>query len=427
MAADMKRVVAIVLGGGEGRRLFPLTATRCKPAVPFARYRLIDIPISNSLNSNIRKIFIISQFLSFSLHQHLLKTYQLDAFSSGFIEVLAPEQKPTKNVWFQGTADAIRQNLEYFIETPADYFLILAGDQLYNIEFEKMVQRAIDSGADLTVAAIPIDRSSAKRMGIFKVDDQGQVLDFIEKPENDDVLKGFELNDESMTKLGLPANKGNNLLASMGLYVFKRNALFKLLQEDLRDDFGKHLIPTQVKEGKVSLFLYNGYWEDIGTIDSFYRANLDLTGLNPGFNCYDESHIIYTAPNNLPGPKISCDKMHRTIVCEGSIVEAEEISHSILGARSLIQKGTIVRDSVIMGNDFYTPPAHEHQSLPSNLTIGEDCVIIKTIIDKNVSLGKGVRLINQQNLTHYDGPGVYIREGIIVVAKGATLPDGFTL
>lgn len=423
----MKKVVAIILGGGEGKRLFPLTATRCKPAVPFARYRLIDIPISNSLNSNIRKIFIISQFLSFSLHQHLLKTYQLDSFSSGFIEVLAPEQKPSKNVWFQGTADAIRQNQEYFIETPAEYFLILAGDQLYNINFQDMVDRARESGADLTIAALPILPADTKRMGIFKIDAKGNVLDFMEKPEDLSAISDFRISQEQFKKLGLKTHEEKTYLGSMGIYIFKRDALFRLLHEDLRDDFGKHLIPTQVKQGGVSIFFYNGYWEDIGTVESFYKANLDLTGEHPGFDCYDETHLIYTAQNYLPGPKVTSANITRSIVCEGSLIDAKEISHSILGPRTIVKKGAVIKDSVLMGNDFYVPPASNVYMWPGHLGIEEGAVIQKTILDKNVSIGKGVQLVNKEQLSHYDGQGIYIRDGIIVVARGATIPDGFVL
>lgn len=417
ISLDMDRVGTIILGGGAGTRLYPLTMHRCKPAITFGgRYRLIDVPISNSINSGCHKIFIITQFLSSSLHQHIFRTYRHDIFSSGFVELLPAEQKPKNSNWFQGTADAVRQNIEYFIDTPVDYLLILSGDQLYNMDFRKMMQFALETDADLVVSSLPISAQDAKRMGILKRNEAGFITDFVEKPQTEAQLKPMaSLSDEERP-----------YLASMGIYLFKRAALLKLLEQDPREDFGKHLIPTKVAEGNAAAYVFDGYWEDIGTIQSYYEANMALTQENPAFDCYNSDLPIYSSRNNLPGPKIFNTKIKNSILCEGSIVEAAEITHSILGLRSVIKKGCIIRDSYIMGNEFYTPPM-KNGRLPEELHIGENCLIQKAILDKHVHLGKGVKLINKDKLDHFNSDDVYIRDGIIIVPRGATLPDGFTL
>lgn len=414
---DMSRVAAIILGGGQGTRLFPLTMTRCKPAISFGgRYRLIDIPMSNAINSGCLKIFIVTQFLSASLHQHIFNTYRLGSFSSGFIEVLPAEQKPQNKSWFQGPADAVRQNLDYFCETSVDYFIVLSGDQLYNFDFRKMLEFARKTNADLTIAALPVNETEAQRMGVMKLDSNSFITDFIEKPTQ----------PEDLARMQNGKDPKHPYLGSMGIYLFKREALFKLLASDLREDFGKHLIPTQVMLGKTAAYVYHGYWEDIGTIESFYRANLALTKPHPRFHLYDEKNPIFTCYHNLPGPKINHTHLKNAIICEGSIVEADEISHSVLGMRSIVKKGTVIRDSYIMGNDYYTPP-HRADNFPKELEIGENCFIQKAIIDKHAYIGKNVQLINKNKLDHYNSDDVYIRDGIIIVTRGATLPDGYIL
>lgn len=423
---DMNRVASIILGGGQGTRLFPLTVTRCKPAISFGgRYRLIDIPMSNSINSGCQKIYIVTQFLSASLHQHIFKTYRLGTFSSGFIELLPAEQKHQNNMWYQGTADAVRQNLDYFAEAPVDYFLILSGDQLYNIDFQKMVHFARQSNADLVVASLPIQEQDAKRMGLLKIDDSYKITSFVEKPQESHLLEPMRLDQKEVTQYALDPSE-DHYLASMGIYLFKRDALFKLLFEDPREDFGKHLIPTKVDEGKAYAFIHKGYWEDIGTIESFYKANIALTTQEPHFDWYDEERPIFTSPNNLPGPKIYNSHINHSIICEGCIVDADEVSNSILGPRSIVKKGSIIRSSYLMGNDYYTPPIRTER-LPTELQIGENCIIRNTIIDKHVHVGNGVQLINKNKLNTYDSSDVYIRDGIIIVTRGATLPDGFIL
>lgn len=423
---DMRCVASVILGGGEGTRLYPLTLTRCKPAIGFGgRYRLIDVPISNSIHAGCHKIFVLTQFLSSSLHHHIFQTYVQSHRSLNAIEILTAEQKPSHKSWYQGTADAIRKNIDYLLESPVEYFLILSGDQLYNINFNQMFQFAKDTDADLVIAALPVAAKDASRMGIMKVDAQDFVVDFHEKPKDEAILKHLCSPMAVLEKVGIDPTSQRHYLGSMGIYLFKRKALVELLKQDEREDFGKHLIPTKVKSGKVAAFLYDGYWEDIGTIESFYEANLALTDPNPVFHLYDEKRPIYSHCYDLPPARIAQTQLKQSLICEGSIVEADEVTHSILGPRTIIEKGSIIRDSYIMGHDFYKSPVPDH--IPSNPGIGENCIIKKAIIDKNASIGKGVQLINKQNLSHYDGENIFIRDSIILVPRGANIPDGYIL
>jgi glucose-1-phosphate adenylyltransferase len=424
---DMSRVATLILGGGEGQRLAPLTYTNCKPAICFGgKYRLIDIPMSNALNSGCSKIFVITQFLSASLHKHIFNTYRIGSFFPGSIELLAAEQRPNQKTWFEGTADAVRQNLDYIHEISADYFLILSGDQLYNLDFQKMVQFGKETNADLVVAALPVILTDAKRMGLLKLNEDRFITEFREKPQKKEELDHMRLSDFTLKQMGQSVDKNKQYLGSMGIYLFKRQALIDLLQNDLREDFGKHLIPTQVAKGNAAAYLYDGYWEDIGTVESFFHANIALTAPNPAFNCYDEKNPIFAYQNNLPPPKISNTQIKDSIICEGSIVEAEKIQNSILGSRSVIKSGCVIRNSYIMGNDFYNAPAPS-ETIPAERYIGEDCVIDHAIIDKHVYLGKGVQLTNKTRRKNYNSDQICIRDGIIVVNRGAYLPDGFVL
>ncbi|MBA3816462.1 MAG: glucose-1-phosphate adenylyltransferase [Parachlamydiaceae bacterium] len=423
-AKSIKDVATIILGGGRGTRLFPLTKSVSKPALCFGgRYRIIDIPISNALNSGCHQIYVITQFLSSSLHQHIFKTYRMSSFSSGFIELLPAEERHLSQTWFQGTADAVRQNLDYFLDTSAEYFLILSGDQLYNMDFVDMLHFAQKTDADLVIATLPIDDHDAKRMGVLQVDENDFIVSFKEKPQ-----EKTEIDSMRLTK---PAgHKSNNspldLLGSMGIYLFKRKALIDLLLQDSREDFGKHLIPTKVAEGNAAAYIYKGYWEDIGTIESFHKANLALTEVHPLFDCYNEAKSLYTSPTNLPGAKIYGTKINNSIICEGAIVAAEEITHSILGPRTVVQKGSSINDTYIMGNDSYLPQTKSSR-LPHQFQIGENCTIKKAIIDKCTYIGNDVQLINKNNLLDLDHELVYIRDGIIIVPRGTSLPDGFIL
>jgi glucose-1-phosphate adenylyltransferase len=426
-AARMERVTAVVLAGGQGTRLFPLTESRCKPAVTFGgRYRLIDVPLSNSLNAHIRRIFVISQYFASDLHHHIASTYPHDLFQKGGIEMLCPEEVPHKRVWFKGTADAVRQNLSHLLKTPADYFLILSGDQLYNMDFAALIECAERQDADLVIAALPVEEREAKRMGVMKIDSGGRVVDFIEKPGTHELLRPFQTEQAWLQRRKLKHPERPHFLGSMGIYVFKRDAMVALLQEE-GDDFGRNLIPIQVKRGKTAAFLFDGYWEDIGTVASYYEANLALTEDAAGLNTYDESNPIYACPHHLPSPMIRNTTVTHSLISQGAIIEAAEISRSVIGVRAHIKQGTIIRDSIVMGNHFYRPPAHQNPPLPAQFSIGEECVIEKAIIDEHTCIGDRVRLINRNQLQKYDGDGVYIRDGIIIVTSGTRLPDDFTL
>jgi glucose-1-phosphate adenylyltransferase len=423
------QVATVILAGGQGSRLQPLTLHHSKPAVSYGgRYRLIDIPISNSINSNFRQIFVIAQYLSDELQHHLSQTYHFDHFNPGCIDMLTPQEDGQGvKQWFLGTADAVRKSLPTILKSTADYFLILSGDQLYNINFQEMVAFAQKANADLTIVAIPVRETEAKRMGLLKIDSSGKVREFVEKPSQDEVLRHFALNRGFFEEQNLPEVDPPSYLGSMGIYVFRRDALVTLLQQDERADFGFHLIDTAVRNWKTYAYVYHGYWEDIGTISSYYEANLILTYAHKGLDTYDERNPIYTQPTFLPGPKILSTKISHSIICEGSIIEAAEITHSIIGLRSHIREGTIVRDTVMMGNHLYMPPLHDGRPIPADFWIGKNCVIEKAIIDEHVQIGNNVQLINAQKLSTYDGEGVFIREGIFIVTAGAKIPDGFIL
>lgn len=421
----LKRVATIVLAGGQGTRLFPLTLTRCKPAVCFGgRYRLIDIPISNSLNSRINQIFVISQYFASELHQHILSTYHLDMFRTGGLELLTPQETLEGRSWFKGTADAIRKSLPYILQCSAEYFMILSGDQLYNMDLMEMLAFAKQKNADLTIASIPILRKEAQRMGVLKIDSSSKITEFIEKPTEEKVFSKFKLN-EAFLKQNKFEQKKDYYLASMGIYIFKRSSLIEILQQE-GDDFGKDLIPLFIKKRKCSAYIFEGYWEDIGTVSSFYQANLILTK-GQGLNTYGEENRIYSSPQHVPSALVCGTKVSSSIIGQGGIIEADEIEHSVVGFRALIGKGTTVKNSIIMGNRTYHPFMKQELKNTGVYSIGKNCLIQKTIIDEEVKIGNNVRLINKDKLQSYDGNGIYIRDGIIIVSSGTELPDNFTL
>jgi glucose-1-phosphate adenylyltransferase len=427
ISVAMNCVTTIILAGGNGTRLDPLTNTRCKPAVCFGgKYRLIDIPISNAIHSGCPKIFVISQYLSSSLNQHIFNTYHPGAFFSSAIELISAEQKHTHKLWFQGTACAIRQNLHYFTETPAEYFLILSGDQIYNMNFQHIIDFAKETSADLVIAALPVNEEDAKRMGIMKLNEDYSVTEFYEKPQEQELLNQLRLPSNTLEKMAGGEIGKRQFLGSMGIYVFKRQALLDLLQCDPREDFGKHLIPTKVGQGNVFAYPHNGYWEDIGTIESFFKANIALTSSNPEFNCCEEKKHIFFRQHYLSAPKIINSAITNAIICDGSLVQAAEVSNSIIGLRSIVKQGSIIKNSYIIGNDFYSSPIR-YEGIPSNPMIGENCIIDHAIIDKNVCIGNNVRLINKDKLMNYSNDKICIRDGIIVVPRGTHLPDGFIL
>lgn len=418
------RVACIILAGGQGTRLFPLTQHRCKPAVNFGgRYRLVDVPISNSLNSNMNHIYVISQYFSSALNQHIKETFPLDHFQGGSLNLLCPEERPDGKVWYEGTADAVRKNLDELTKLPIDYFLILSGDQLYNMDLEAMVQFAYEKDADLTIAALPVGESVAPRFGLLNIDNEANIIDFIEKPKDPEVLKKFEIPEDFVETHDVHCANPPCFLASMGIYVFKKEVLINLLKENDGEDFGKHIIPGQLKKGKGAAFLYQGYWEDIGTISSYYEANLSLTTNDLGLDLYNEVLPIYAHNHYLPGARLTNTTIKDSIICDGAIIEGKEVNHTIVGVRTVIKKGTTINDSILLGNKTYT----NLNDATSHYTIGENCQIEKTIIDLDVTIGNNVKLINKDNLEIYDGNGIYIRDGIIIVTSGTTLPDNFTL
>ena len=424
-------IASIILAGGKGTRLFPLTLKHSKPAVSYGgRYRLIDIPISNSLNSNIRQIFVIGQYLTSELQHHLSQTYQFDHFFPGSLDLLTPEELPTgEKLWFNGTADAIRKNADKIFKAPMDYFLILSGDQLYNINFYKMLSFAIEKDADLTIASTPVNSFDATRMGLLKTDKKSYVTDFHEKPKETSILDKFKVPPDFLQKCSMQPCKTlhgeTTHLGSMGIYIFKRQALESILKEK-GNDFGKELIPTQLKTGKTAAFIYDGYWEDIGTIASYYNSTMALNSApSSGLKTYDEENPIYTRTNHLPGTKINNTNLSKSIICEGGLIQAKEIKNCVIGLRSNIKKGTVIHDSILIGNDFYARP--KHQNLPDNFEIGENCLIKKAIIDEHVQIGNNVKLINKENLQNYDGKNIYIRDGIIIVPAGSIISDNFEL
>lgn len=430
---SLDRVGVIILAGGEGKRLEPLTKTRCKPALSFGgRYNLIDVPISHALTSGLSKIFVVGQYLAHTLQKHLSKTYLHNGLIQNPIQLFVPEERDGKVAWYEGTADAVRKNIEYLAEESVDYFLILSGDQLYNINFQKMISYAIKMDASMLIAAQPVNEKNAHRMGLLKLEyGKSRLVDFVEKPSEKKVFDRFYTDEFTYFSLGIEQTSDKHYLGSMGIYLFKKQVLFDLLQEDGREDFGKHLICTQMKKKDVYAFLYDGYWEDIGTIESYYSANIALTMQDgsgkQGLKCYDEKELIFTQSYHLPGAKIGDCRLNQTLICEGSVVEAEEIVRSVIGIRSIIGKKTIIHDSIVLGNDHYQRTSFLVGAPVPCVGIGENCRIEKAIIDENVSIGNNVRLVNKEGHTHYDAPdgSVVVRDGIIVIPRGTTIPDNF--
>ncbi len=411
-------VASIILAGGQGTRLFPLTKHRCKPAVSFGgRYKLIDIPLSNSLNSGISTIFVISQYFSSGLNSHINSAFKLDDIHRGGIEFLFPDENTEGKIWYEGTADSVRKNLHIFKECDCQYFMILSGDQLYNMNLFEMLQFSKEKNADLCIATLPIEKNEATRMGLLKLDDSNKIVDFVEKPQEEDILSDFSIPNSSPTKY----------LASMGIYLFKKEVLISLLESTTEMDFGKDLIPNIIKEKSAYSYCYDGYWEDIGTISAFYQANLALTRNDLGLELYDETLPIYAKNIHLPSARIHKADLQHSIVSQGSIIEEATLNNCLLGPRCHVKKGSVLKNTIVLGNQFYTPPTSMQSKLPSSFSIGENCHIEKAIIDEHVSIGNNVKLINEKNLDHFDGDGFYIRDGIIVITSGTTLPDNFSL
>ena len=431
----MKRVLAIILGGGAGTRLYPLTKMRAKPAVPLAsKYRLIDIPVSNCINSEIYKIYVLTQFNSASLNRHLSRSYIFSGFNEGFVEVLAAQQTPENTNWFQGTADAVRQYLTLFQEWDVDDLLILSGDHLYRMDYGDFIRRHQETNADITISVVPMDDRRASDFGLMKIDQSGRVVSFSEKPKGD-ALKAMQV-DTTVLGLSPEEARQNPYIASMGIYVFKKDVLIKLLKENLeRTDFGKEIIPTSADHYNVQAYLFSGYWEDIGTIEAFYEANMALTQQPyPAFSFYDEKAPIYTRPRYLPPTKLLDCHIKESIIAEGCILKDCSITHSVLGVRTRIESGCVIEDTMIMGADYYQSLAERSSvsdcgtdSVP--LGIGKETTIRRAIIDKNAHIGCNVQIINKDRVqeAERENLGFFIRSGIVVVLKGATIPDGMII
>ncbi len=419
----MTDVLAIILGGGQGTRLFPLTHTRSKPAVPIGgKYRLVDIPISNCLHADLRSIYVLTQFNSASLNRHIAQTYQLDHFSRGFVEILAAEQTPENATWFQGTADAVRQAMRNFVATDADYYLILAGDHLYRMDFREIIDEHVESNADITIAAQPVTIEDASSMGIFRFDRDGRIEAFEEKPSRTRLEQiGSSVPDDA--SIGTRIAESTPFVASMGIYVFSRDVLKELLAADKGVDFGREVIPGALSTHNVKAYFFNGYWADVGTIASFYDANIMLTQPSAPFNFYDPLRPIFTRPRFLPPVRLDSSVLTRSIVAEGAHLSNVTVEDSVIGIRAQVRSGTRVTRSVLYGADFYEMPSpHDSKKVP--LGVGHNCVLNRVIVDKNARIGDDVHLENAARVDHADGPGYVIRDGIIIVRNGATVASG---
>ncbi|MBW7997210.1 MAG: glucose-1-phosphate adenylyltransferase [Candidatus Glassbacteria bacterium] len=428
---DSRDTLAVILGGGRGTRLAPLTLARCKPAINLAgKFRLIDVPVSNCINSQVRKIFVVTQFLSAGLHRHLFQTYRFDRFSDGFVEVLSAEQTPTNVNWFQGTADAIRQSLRYIIEWNIKNVLILSGDQLYAMDYGKLIDHHASTGADVTVATLPARGEDVYRMGIMQMDRDGRLVNFVEKPDDPGVQEKLTTDAETMKKFGVEP-KDRHHLGSMGIYVFSRSALVELLSREKYTDFGREVIPAALESHKVYGYVFDGFWEDIGTIESYYRVNLSLTDPVPPFNFHDEHWPIHTHPRSLPGVKVVGGSIERAILCEGSIIDHSDVERSIIGVREMVRHGTRIKDSLILGADYYDTPGEDSErgmrrgrSSDIPLGIGHDVEIEGAILDKNTRIGDGVRITPKYDMEDHEGDGYFVRSGIVIIPRGKVIEPG---
>ncbi len=419
--------LTVILGGGRGTRLDPLTRLRCKPAVPLAgKYRLIDIAISNSINSKMDHIYVLTQFNSASLNRHVSRTYRFDSFTDGFVEVLAAEQTAAHEGWYEGTADAVRKQAPRFLWRGKQRALILPGDQLCRLDFRDILDVHNDARADFTIAAAPVERHQASRFGILRLTDDGRIAEYVEKPQDPATLDRLATPPAVLARLGCKDEK-RCFVASMGTYVFEREALMASLSDPRRLDFGEHVIAAVLGSLRTAVYLFRGYWEDIGTISSFYRANIALGHRDPPFRFYDGHAPIYTRPRSLPSSKIYDCHIHDSIVADGCVLDACTIRDSVVGLRTRIEPGCSISETVLMGADFYQAPderqaARDRGHIPTG--IGRDTVIRRAIVDKNACIGAGVRIVNEAGLRTAEGPGYAIRDGIVVVTKNAEIADG---
>jgi glucose-1-phosphate adenylyltransferase len=423
---NTSKVLCVIMGGGQGTRLFPLTKDRAKPAVPLAgKYRLVDIPISNCINSGYRRIYVLTQFNSTSLHGHISRTYKFDQFTSGFVEILAAQQTFENTSWYEGTADAVRKNLVHFLNHDFDYLVILSGDQLYRMDFRPVIAQHIETKAGITVATIPVGRAEAKACGIMQIDDSNRITRFLEKPKEDAVLDALRLTPEMKAKLEVTTT-GDSFLASMGIYVFNRDLIRELLDNPL-SDFGKHIIPNAINNHPVFSYVYQGYWEDVGTIRSFFEANLDLVSELPRFNFFDMSSPIFTRPRYLPGSKINGAQIDHALVTDGCIINGAKISHSIIGVRTFVGAGAELNRVISLGSDYYeadeSVKQNESEGRP-RVGIGTGCKIENAIIDKNARIGNNVTISPAGKPENVDHELYFIRDGIVIIPKNGIIPHG---
>jgi len=422
-------VLSVIMGGGQGKRLFPLTKERAKPAVPLAgKYRLVDIPISNCINSGLRRIYLLTQFNSASLHRHISQSYKFDHFSGGFVEILAAEQTFTDTSWYQGTADAVRKNMTHFMNHDWDFLLILSGDQLYRMDFRQIIQLHTEAKADITIATIPVTRREASSLGIMQIDAERRITRFVEKPKDPAVQDTLKLPREWYPTLGI--NGGDELfLASMGIYVFNREAV-RLLLDNTHTDFGKDIIPMAIQNMRVFSYVFQGYWEDIGTIRSFFEANLDVTSELPRFNFFDMAAPIFSRPRFLPGSKINGAQIDHAVISDGCILNHAVITHSIVGLRSLVGAGTVLNRTILLGSDYYESyesiVEHEKAGNP-RIGVGMNCRIENTIVDKNARIGNNVVISAVGKAENVDHSHYYVRDGIVIIPKNQVIPHSMVI
>jgi glucose-1-phosphate adenylyltransferase len=424
MSPNTSNVLAVIMGGGQGTRLFPLTKERSKPAVPLAgKYRLVDIPISNCINSNLRQIYLLTQFNSASLHRHISQSYKFDHFSDGFVEILAAEQTLTDTSWYQGTADAVRKNLIHFLNHDFEYMVILSGDQLYRMDFRRIIAQHMESYADVTVATVPVGRVEAQGLGIMEINPERRITRFVEKPKDPAVLDSLRVDRDAYGVLGIEGDE-EYFLASMGIYVFNRDVVVRLLDNTL-PDFGKHVIPSAIANYRVFSYIFQGYWEDIGSISSFFNANLDVTSELPRFNFFDMSAPIFSRPRFLPASKINGAHINHAIISDGCIINHADISHSIIGIRSMVGTGSELNRVILLGGDYYESQASilENEVLGKpRIGIGQNTKIENAIIDKNARIGNNVVISPTGKPENLDHPLYYIRDGIVIIPKNGSIP-----
>jgi glucose-1-phosphate adenylyltransferase len=427
VSPDTSRVLSVVMGGGAGTRLFPLTKERAKPAVPLAgKYRLVDIPISNCINSDLRRVYLLTQFLSASLHRHVAQSYKFDHFSGGFVEILAAEQTYADASWYQGTADAVRKDLVHLLNHDFDHVLILSGDQLYRMDFRSALAQHIETQAEVTIATIPVRKDEAFALGIMQIDDTRRIVRFVEKPKDPELQDSLKIPRDLYPALGLARDQEDLLLASMGIYIFNREVLIELLDNALAD-FGKHVIPGAIDERRVFSYIFQGYWEDIGTIRAFFEANLDLASELPRFNFFDMSAPIFTRPRWLPASKINGAQIDHAVISDGCIISHADIQRSIVGIRSIIAPGTHLHRTIVLGSDYYETAASiaEHESAGQpRIGIGTNTRIENAIVDKNARIGNDVVITAAGKAEHVDHPMYYVRDGIVIIPKSGVVPHG---